>query len=413
MRNVRRRLALTAFLCALASAATVSLLAPCRVSAVVREAARQAPAQAPVAKQVGVIKSVSGNTITLTTDAGTDIVVQVATNARMVRVAPGQTDLKTAPSIQLSDLHTGDRILVRGQLSGDAKSFIAVGVIAMSRSDVAAKQQHDREDWQKRGIGGLVSSADPGTGTITISVASMGGTKTIAVHTAKDTVLRRYAPDSIQFDEAKPAPIEQIQPGDQLRARGTRSPDGTEFTAEEVVSGSFRNIAGTIRSIDAEGSSLNVMDLITKKPFLVKITSQSQLRVLPPEMAQRIAFRLKGGAAGAPASAAGGAGNASAPPAGGSGGGQPAGGAGGGRPGGGQGDFQQVVNRIPAAQLGDFKKDDAVMIVATEGTASGQVTAITVLGGVEPILAAAPAGTQTMTLSPWSLGGAPAGADAQ
>jgi hypothetical protein len=65
---------------------------------------------------------------------------------------------------------------------------------------------------------------------------------------------------------------------------------------------------------------------------------------------------------------------------------------------------------MPAATLADFKKDEAVMIVSTEGTTSGQATAITVLGGVEPILAAAPTASQAMTLSPWSLGGAPAAA---
>ncbi len=86
----------------------------------------------------------------------------------------------------------------------------------------------------------------------------------------------------------------------------------------------------------------------------------------------------------------------------------PEGGPGGNRPGGGQADFQQIVNRMPAATLADFKKDEAVMIVATEGTTTGQATAITVLGGVEPILAATPTGGQAMTLSPWSLGGAPA-----
>jgi len=408
MASMRRGLAFRILLCAASGAAGAALIAPHRASAVPPEAVQQGT-QAPLAKQVGVIKSINGNAITLTTDAGADITVQVASNAKMVRVAPGQTDLKTATPIQLSDLHAGDRILVRGLPSSDAKSFAAVGVIAMSRSDVEAKQQHDREDWQKRGIGGLVSKVDPGTGTITISARTLSGTKEIAIHTAKDTVLRRYAPDSIQFDDAKPAPFDQIQPGDQLRARGTRSADGGEFAAVEVVSGSFRNIAGTIRSIDTEGSSINVMDLITKKPFLVKITNQSQLRVLPPEVAQRIAFRLKGAGAAAPANA----GNTSAPSAGANPGGQGPGGGGSGRPGGAQGDFQQIVNRMPASALTDFKKDDAVMIVATEGTASGQVTAITVLGGVEPILAAAPAGSQGMTLSPWSLGGAPAGGDAQ
>ena len=145
------------------------LAAPLAAPAASREIA-QAAAQTPVAKQVGVVKSINGNALTLTTDSGTDVTVQVVSNAKMVRVAPGQTDLKSAAPIQLSDVHAGDRILVRGQPSTDGKSFVAVGVIAMSRSDVEAKHQSDREDWQKRGIGGLVSSVDPATGTITISV---------------------------------------------------------------------------------------------------------------------------------------------------------------------------------------------------------------------------------------------------
>jgi hypothetical protein len=368
----------------------------------------QAATQTPVAKQVGVVKSISGNALKLTTDSGTDVTVQVVSNAKMVRVAPGQTDLKSAAPIQLSDVHAGDRILVRGQPSSDGKSFVAVGVIAMSRSDVEAKHQSDREDWQKRGIGGLVSSVDPATGTVIISVTAVGGKKTIAIHTTSASILRRYAPDSVSFDEAKAAPIDQIKPGDQLRARGTRSTDGSEFAAEEVVSGSFRNIAGTISSVDANANTMTVMDLISKKSFAVKITSQSQLRRLPPEIAQRIAFRLKG--AGATGDHAGnGAAGASGQAAIASGGSQhPEGGPGGNRPGGGQADFQQIVNRIPAATLADFKKDEAVMIVATEGTTTGQAAAITVLGGVEPILAATPTGGQAMTLSPWSLGGAPA-----
>jgi hypothetical protein len=410
MRFVRHSLAILIFLCACLSALT-SFAVPCAASAAAREIP-QAAAQAPVAKQVGAVKSINGNALTLTTDSGTDIAVQVVSNAKMVRVAPGQTDLKSAAPIQLSDLHTGDRILVRGQPSSDGKTFVAVGVIAMSRSDVEAKQQSDREDWQKRGIGGLVNSVDPGTVTITISATTPAGKKTIAVHTTSATILRRYAPDSTSFDEAKPAPLDQIKPSDQLRARGTRSADGSEFAAEEVVSGSFRNIAGTISSIDANANTMTVMDLITKKPFVVKITSQSQLRRLPPEIAQRIAFRLKG--AGAPGDHAGSGATGSS-------GGQPSqaaatnngsqrpeGGAYGSRAGAGQTDFQQIVNRMPAATLADFKKNEAVMIVATEGTTTGQITAITILGGVEPILAAAPGASQAMTLSPWSLGGAPA-----
>ena len=46
------------------------------------------------------------------------------------------------------------------------------------------------------------------------------------------------------------------------------------------------------------------------------------------------------------------------------------------------------MNRIPKATIADMQKGDAVMIVSTEGTSSGGVTAITLLGGVEPILQA-------------------------
>ena len=394
---MRGRLALRILLSALSGASGAALLL------VPTSASREASQQAAVARPVGVIKTINGNTITLTTDAGTEITVQVANNTVMVRVPPGQTDLKSATPIRVSDLHVGDRILVRGQLANDGKSFAASGVIAMSRSDVEAQQKRDREDWQ-RGIGGLVSSVEPSTGAITISVATVGGTKTVIIHTTASTVLRRYPPDSIQFDEAKPAPFDQIKPGDQLRARGTRSVDGSDFQAAEVVSGSFRNIAGTIHSIDANEGVMTVMDLTTKKAVSVKITNKSQLRELPPELAQRIAFRLK--ATKADAATETNSAESQTAQSQSANGGQRSGWEGSGRASGGPGgDFQQIVNRTRTVTLTDFKKDDAVMIVATEGMASDQVTAITVLGGVEPILAAAPAGGQAMTLSPWSLGG--------
>ena len=90
----------------------------------------------------------------------------------------------------------------------------------------------------------------------------------------------------MEFDDAKPSSLAEIKAGDQLRARGARNADGTEFTAEEIVSGAFRNIAGTISNVDAATNALTVMDLATKKPVVVKISAQSQLLKLPPQMAQ-------------------------------------------------------------------------------------------------------------------------------
>jgi len=66
-------------------------------------------------------------------------------------------------------------------------------------------------------------------------------------------------------------------------------------------------------------------------------------------------------------------------------------------------DLQQILARMPAVAIADLQKGDAVMIVSTQGTESGGVTAITLLAGVEPILQSK--GSQAMILSPWSLGG--------
>jgi hypothetical protein len=378
----------------------------------------QVAGQPAVARRIGAIKAMQGNTITLAPDSGPDVAVTVQPSARILRIAPGERDLKNATPVQLQDLQVGDRVRVRGQASADGASIAALEVIVIPHSDLDARHEQERQDWQKRGLGGLVSAVDPATGTVTISITSLGGKKNVAVQTSKNTVFRRYAPDSVKFDDAKPSALQEIQPGDQLRARGDRSADGSELTAEEIVTGTFRNVAGLVNSVDASAGTISVQDLLSKKAVQVKITSESQLHKLPPEMAQRIAMRLKGGAPPGTAGTASSSTSGSAPVAGNgaqpgarSGGMNSGGGemGGGGMRQGGAPDFQQMLSRMPAVTIADLHKGDAVLIVTTQGTATGGGTAITLLSGVEPILQAAPNGSQAMMLAPWSLGGAPAG----
>lgn len=381
--------------------------------------AQAASAASNAARPVGTIKSISGNNIILTTDNSGDVNVVVQDAARLVRVEPGQKDLKEAVPIALKDLLPGDRILVRGQLGEDGKTVLATSVIAMKKASIAEKQAHEREEW-RQGTAGLVSSVDPAADSIVITQPGVGEKKTVTIHLSKDTVVRRYAPDSIRFDDAKPAKLEQVKAGDQLRARGTRSADGSELTAAEIVCGSFRNIAGTISSIDASANTMTLEDLATKKPVTVRITADSQVRKLPLQMAQGIAARLRGAAAGAQSpSGAGGGTNVNASsaqgqrPAGAPAGGAGEGGSGrSGRGAGGGGDFQQALNRMPAATLAEFQKGEAVMIVATEGGSNGVPSVITMLGGVEPILQASPNSSASSILSPWSLGGDAPGGEA-
>src|SRR5229473_2010255 len=356
---------------------------------------------AQITKAVGTIKSIQADSITIAAESGEgDIFAKLMGSTKILRVPPGEKDLKNATALQAQDLQPGDRVLVRGQAStdGDGHTIVALAVIVMKQADVAAKQQRDRDDWQKRGVGGLVTNVDAATGTITISSGGMGANRSIAVHIAKGTIVRRYAPDSVKFDDAKPAPASQImaqvKAGDQLRARGTRNPDGSEVSAEEVVSGAFRNIAGTIKTIDAASNTLTVEDAIGKSAVVVKVSPDSQMKKLPAEMAQRIAMQLKGAAS---------IGNGDQPGAIAEGPPEGMSGRGGGQGGNGPPDFQRMLSRLPNSTLADLQKGDAVMIVSTTGGDADAATAVTLLAGVDAILTAAPSRSASTLLSPWSL----------
>jgi uncharacterized membrane protein YgcG len=349
-----------------------------------------AGAQTPV-RFLGTITAINNNSLTVKTDADGIHQVNVPTETPIKRIAPGQKDLSTAETIQFSDLAIGDRTLVKLNPDAPAGTEVALQIIAIKHADLAEKQRKDRQDWQLRGVGGLVKSADAATGVIVLSSGSGATAKTITVHTTKATILKRYAPASVRFDEAQVAPIDAIHTGDQLRARGAKNADGTEIAAEDVVSGSFRNIAGTVVSLDVASATLLVKDLATKKQVTIKIAAETQMLRLEDRMAQMLAIRLKGGVGAA--AGAGGNGAAGGPRGGGMGGGRSGGMGGGGF------DPQMILSRAPAIHLSDLKKGDAVMLVATDGTI--EVSAITLLAGVEPLLEA-PAATQNL-LSNWSM----------
>jgi hypothetical protein len=348
---------------------------------------------APATRYLGTVTAINGDTLTVKTDAGQVNTVEVPSTAQLKRISPGQTDLSKAEALDFGSIAVGDRVLVNLDPSATGGTPQALRVIAIKQADVAQKQQTETAQWNQ-GVHGLVKSVDAAAGVIQVSVRVGAVTKEVAVNTTSSTVLKRYAPGSVRFDQAQPAPISAIQPGDQLWARGTKSPDGSSIAADGIVSGSFLSIAGTILSTDTTASTVTVKDLATKKPVTIHITGDAQLQRLPDTMATILAARLKGGSAGG--QGAGGAGQA---------GGGAGNGAGGGAPhnfnqagGGGRMDLETVLERAPAIQLASLQKGEAVMIVATED-ASG-VSAVKLLAGVEPLLEAPQA--QDL-LSNWSL----------
>ncbi|MEG9432405.1 hypothetical protein JAO32_08855 [Terriglobus sp. ADX1] len=359
---------------------------------------------APAAGRVlGTVKSISGNTLTVAPDGGAaPTTVTVGDGARIQQSA----DMKTVSAATLDQLAVGDRVLATGT-PGDGGALTATRLIMIKSAAIAQRNAASQADWAKRGSGGIVKSVNAGANTIAIS----SGKKDVTITTTGSTIYRRYAPGSVKFEEAQPSTLAAIQPGDQLRVRGDKSPDGANITADEIVSGTFKNLSGTIVSINATANSLVIKDLATKKNETVVISDASDLHAMPPEMAARFGG---GGAAGARrpvgAGASAGGGQAGAerpagPPAGGPpAGGPPSGGSGGfgGRPGGRAADLATMIPRLPKTTLAALKPGEALMIVASGNGNAGPFTAITLLSGVEPLLTG-PAGSE-MTISPWSLG---------
>ncbi len=356
----------------------------------------------PPARFVGSITGITAHTLTVKTDAGDQRQFDVPDSAVIKRIEPGEKDLSKAAAMSFSDLAVGDRILVKLDVGATAPTPQAAQIIAVKAEDLAQKQLKDREAWQRNGVAGLVKTVNPADNIIALTTGAAATAKTVTVHITKSTVLKRYAPGSVRYDQAQPAPIDTIHPGDQLRARGNKTPDGSEINADEIVSGSFRNIAGTITSIDPANSTVVVKDLATKKQVSIHVTPDSQMRRLPERMAQMLAVRLKGGTPGAagpggsPGTSASGSGG---PPSGAPGGGQHALNGAGPNSAPGTADPQQMLNRAPIIQLADLQKGEAVMLVSTEG--ANDVTAVTLLAGVEPLLEA-PAASNL--LSNWSMG---------
>jgi hypothetical protein len=213
----------------------------------------------------------------------------------------------------------------------------------------------------------------------------------LKVITSPQTTFRRYAPDSIRFSDAKPGTFADLKVGDQVRVLGDKTAD--TVTAQAVVSGAFRNFAGTVVSVNAATSEITLTDLETKKPVTVKVNQDSLARKMPTQMAEMMA-QTRNAASSDPSPAR------TTPP-----GATPVGAqaqAGTPRPGMGRSrDLGQMMERMPALTLAELKPGDALIVASTAGLDESRATAISILAGVEPLLTGPPSDRRLS--GPWSL----------
>lgn len=352
-------------------------------------------AQAPANKSfVGTVTAFKTETaIEFKPDSGPAVDVRITPDTVAQRVAPGETSLKNAVAASVTDLMIGDRALVT--LESGTNS--ARRIVIMSASDISKRDEVDRQDWNMRGLSGIV--AERNGNTITIRSQSLQGETRQAVTVTDQTKFRRYAADSVRFADAQSSRPAEISVGDQLRARGTKSADGSSVAAEEVVFGTFLVTAGTVVSASADAKEITIKETGSGKSVVVQLTPDSRIKQMAalPELG---GAGLPGGGPGAGSGAGfpgrGGPGRGGAPP-----GPFPGGGGNGGVPPGrgGAPTVAQMVDTMQDGVFEDIKPGQTIVVSSTKGAKNDHVTAIMLLTNADMLIRMASAGA--------NAGGAP------
>ncbi len=365
---MRRRPTLVLRLGLLASTCPIAVVAP-------RMFAQMPGSTVPATTRLlGTLTGRTSTSLTVKPDSGDAVTIALTPETSVLSLAPGSTDLKSAQPATVADLEENDRVLVL--LSPGAGSPTARRVLLMKSTAIVAQQQKVQQQW-RQSRGGVVTSVDPAAGSVTLQLSG----RTLAVSTSPTTLFRQYAPGSVRFEDAKRSTLGAIQAGDQVRVRGTMTSPST-LAADELVFGAFLQLAGQLTSVDLSASQLVLRDSKTKALVNVTLTPHTEVRSLPPALAEQLAAQSTAAGHRVPAAhdaAAGAAGQHASDPA-------------------------EAISQLPSLSLSSLKTGDSVLLVATAGPNKSN-TATTVLTGVAPILTAMEGGGAATSLTAWSLGG--------
>ena len=303
------------------------------------------------AQFVGTVKAVNASAaeVLIQPDKG-DAMTLRDSGSTALRVAPGERDLKNASPIRIEEIAPGDRVLVTVEPgTRDIRR-----IVVMPSKDIARRDEANRADWDRRGISGVVKNTQDGV--IAVAVKGVNGEQNVPVVITPKTIVRRWGPEATRFEDAKTGSVREIHPGDQIRARGDKGPDGSSVIAEEVVSGAFQTRVGSVTSIDSDSGLIRLKDQRSGSEITVKLPSGSQIRMMAS-----FGPGGPGGAPGAPGQMPSGPPPQNGPPP------------------GPTPDINQIVERLPLGEIGDVKPGQTVIVSGAKGANPDQLTAITLV----------------------------------
>jgi hypothetical protein len=258
---------------------------------------------------------------------------------------------------------------------------MAQRLIVLSSTEIAKKRELDLDDWKTRGIGGVVREVNAETSEITIELRGANAGGRLPIETGRAN-FRRYVAGSLRFEDARASKLAEVHAGDQLRALGDKS--GTNFVAEQIVSGAFKTVGVTVVAVDQQKGEIQATTLDQKKPITVWFNKDSVLHRISPPVAAAIAQKAKGDAGAkapqTPQKTPPGA-NPSAQPL---------------------IDVQQMIDTLPTVALTEIKPGDVLAVTGAVEKDESRLVAIKVAAGVDLILKAlapAPGKPQSVRLS--------------
>ena len=303
--------------------------------------------QARVLGDVSAIDA-ANNQVSLKTSEGRLVTVLVHAKTLYRRVAPGETTLEHASVISFEDIAVGDRVLARGEAS-QIDSVRANALIVIAKTDIAQKRVQDREEWTKRGIAGRITALNPDTKEITLA-RTQESSSPLIIQAAGNVRFRRYSKDSVRFRDSAESSFAELKVGDQLRALGNKSADGSRFTPEEIISGSFRSVGGIITEVKAESKEVVVKDPNSAQPVTIKLNDDSMMRRLSPDLVKVLEQRI---AANSQTSSGG--------------------------------DIQSAIEKLSPISISDLKPGEAMLATSTQGVDPSHVTAVVLVMGVDSL----------------------------
>lgn len=348
--------------CAVVCASLTGPLSGQTFSAVPPLAGQQAAAPTRVLGTVTAIDPAAMRASVLT-DAGEAVTVMLAADTRYLRVPPDATTFESGTKISLAEVSVGDRVYAGGKYAAETKSVAARVLVVMSKSDIERRREGERAEWRRRGLAGTVTAVDAQRQEIAVQVRSREGAKSVTLGVGPDTVFRRYVPDTVNFSEARQSSLADLKAGDQLRALVKQGAQGERPVCEEVVSGEFMTVGGTVTAVDAAKGEIKISLLKTQKPLTVNLKPETLLRRVGPEVLAALGpARPQPAASPQPPAAA-----PAAP--------SPKG-----------VDLQEMLDRLSPLAFDQVKPGQMIVVSSTKGADPNRVTAITVIAGLDPLL---------------------------